>query len=191
MKNLKQFNKLRKECQKITYPDSFEEEVSIYSFEDCEKLIDLLFDDKKLYICINDRQGGEFAVGRLQSAKDWALTALEWCSNDDHMSIITAWLDNAISEKDLIKSIDDIWDITIEEYNEQKHIRKYYVELYNPFSENNYEVQSQWFTSKIEAKKWFNNIDYCRLSARLMTSLFDEEDYPLDIMFDEDLTRTD
>lgn len=108
MKNLKKFNKEKQKCK----PVEIDEFTMAYSYEDCEKLIDLKFDDEQKYICFADYQGGEFAVDRILTAKGWALQALEWCDMDDHMPYITALI-NECDEEELLIEIADFWDIGI------------------------------------------------------------------------------
>ncbi len=112
MKNLRKFKKLRKQIIKVAHTSFLNGEEFVYSYEDCLKLIDLKFDDKKKYVCFADYQGGSFAVNKCLTAKGWAEQALEWCDMDEHHSYICRLIDNC-NEKKLIDEIQDFWSIGI------------------------------------------------------------------------------
>ena len=89
-------------------------------------------DDKKIYICTNDFQGGEFGVGREENQLDWCVSALEWGDNDEMWDDYNAKLFYKIfNKKTLINWIQEMWGIEIkpiEEISEEelKELRECY-----------------------------------------------------------------
>lgn len=69
-----------------------------------------------LYICLEDRQGGEFAVGGLHTIEGWRQRAMSWAESDDNDETY-AYLDG-LKDEMVIDFIDDFWEITIEPLNE-------------------------------------------------------------------------
>lgn len=67
----------------------------------------------KTYKCINDKLGGDFAVGTIGTAKQWKKIALKWLESDGVDT--TNYFDKGLTESGIIAYIEDIWDITIKE----------------------------------------------------------------------------
>lgn len=77
---------------------------------------------EKLYRCIEDLQGGTFAVGCVDTAKDWLERAIDWQDSDDSWDTdenranwIKYWeeeIKNGNEDK-LIDYIAEVWDIVI------------------------------------------------------------------------------
>lgn len=66
---------------------------------------------EELYVCVNDRQGGEFAVGCIGDWKDWQKIALEWADSDDAIYLIKTL--KRLRGEQLIYFVDETWDIDI------------------------------------------------------------------------------
>lgn len=78
-------------------------------FEKFQKL-----DDTKLYVCVEDRQGGEFAVGDYGTIKWWVELALEWIDADDCIRDDQVFINSLLKGgEQAINQIDEFWDITI------------------------------------------------------------------------------
>lgn len=69
---------------------------------------------KTKYECIEDRQGGDFAVGVIANANEWRNIARSWADNDNWSNAKTL-LKNA-TEQEIINFIDDMWEITLVKY---------------------------------------------------------------------------
>lgn len=69
----------------------------------------------KLYICIEDRQGGDWSVGNCQDAQGWKESALQWADSDedDELYNDVKSLDSSNNPDELIEFISDWWGITI------------------------------------------------------------------------------
>ena len=65
------------------------------------------------YICIEDRQGGTWGVGRVMTAEEWGETASSWAESDGWEDPEEPLLKNFNSEQDCINFIQDLWEITI------------------------------------------------------------------------------
>lgn len=69
----------------------------------------------KYYKCIEDRQGDTWAVDDIMTADEWLECATDWAVSDGNDELIE-YLDS-LTEEELIRAIDDIWDITIVEWS--------------------------------------------------------------------------
>lgn len=73
--------------------------------------------NEKKYLCIKDLQGGDFAVGCLESSEGWRKIALNWCGSDDNDELYRTV--EELQEKEIINFIMEIWQIEIIELSEQ------------------------------------------------------------------------
>ena len=76
---------------------------------------------KKMYININDYQGGDFAIGVYGKLIQWRKKAMEWCDMDDNYSLLNALKYYKIKNSELIDFINDFWDIEIVEFDNNKN----------------------------------------------------------------------
>ena len=67
----------------------------------------------KLFTCIEDRQGGDFAVGYTMTAEEWGETAYGWAYGDDWTDPEEPLLKNFNTEEECIDFIQDMWELTI------------------------------------------------------------------------------
>lgn len=67
--------------------------------------------EERKYICIEDLQGGSFAVGRVHTAKEWKKQALEWCEQDDNEEYYKFL--KRLPLKYIIGEIASMWDLAI------------------------------------------------------------------------------
>ena len=67
----------------------------------------------KTYTCIEDRQGGDFAVGKTMTAEEWGEEAYSWAYGDDWTDPEEPLLKNFKTEKECLDFIQDMWEITI------------------------------------------------------------------------------
>ena len=74
---------------------------------------------KKLYININDYQGGTWAIGCCQTLKEWREHAMTWADSDENWGIYNMLKYYKIKNKDLIDFINEYWEIEIVEYKEE------------------------------------------------------------------------
>lgn len=84
-------------------------------------------ENKKLYINIDDYQGGTFALGRIGTLKKWREQAMDWCYMDDNYELYNLLKYYKIKNDRLIEVINDIWSIDIVEYDKNVN---YDLELY-------------------------------------------------------------
>lgn len=68
---------------------------------------------ENLYICTQDFQYGDFAVGNICTAKEWGEIAWSWANNDDWDNPNECLLENFKNEQELINFIQEIWEIEI------------------------------------------------------------------------------
>lgn len=68
-------------------------------------------DTFNLYICVEDRQGGEFALGGIHTIEGWRQRAMQWCGQDCNEEIYN-YLEK-LQDNKVIATIDDYWEITI------------------------------------------------------------------------------
>ena len=68
-------------------------------------------DTFNLYICTEDRQGGEFAVGGVRTIEGWRQRAMSWADSDENEEMYN-YLEN-LQDNKVIGTIDDYWEITI------------------------------------------------------------------------------
>lgn len=80
---------------------------------------------KKLYICTEDRQGGNFAVGSIHTIEGWRQRAMQWYDQDGDEDY-GEWL-WYIKEDKVIGEIENIWGITIVPLEDLIPIDKYSV----------------------------------------------------------------
>lgn len=67
----------------------------------------------KTYTCIEDRQGGDFAVGKTMTAEEWGEEAYSWAYGDDWTDPEEPLLRNFKTEQECLDFIQDMWEITI------------------------------------------------------------------------------
>lgn len=67
----------------------------------------------KLFTCIEDRQGGTWAVGKTMTAEEWGELASSWADSDDWENPDEPLLTSFNTEEECIAFIDDMWEITI------------------------------------------------------------------------------
>ena len=85
-------------------------------------------DNTKLYVCVKDRQGSDFGVGRIKTELQWALTALEWSVGDEsswedeELEEMFDWIKSVYAHDYIIPYISKTWEIIIEEYQPTKLI---------------------------------------------------------------------
>jgi hypothetical protein len=75
---------------------------------------------KKLYININDKQGGEWALGCYGTLKQWRDVAMSWAFQDDAYNTYNILKYYKIKNENLIKFINDNWDLEIVEFDTNK-----------------------------------------------------------------------
>jgi len=79
----------------------------------------------RLYECVEDRQGGDWCVGLVQTAEEWLEDAIYWRNadwswdedNGDTEEHMREFWNKKIAdgkEQELIGYIDEVWSITIE-----------------------------------------------------------------------------
>ena len=66
---------------------------------------------ERKYICVADKQGGTFAVGRTQTAEEWRQNALQWCEQDDNEEY--ARFLKKLGKKHIVGEIASMWDLEI------------------------------------------------------------------------------
>ena len=66
-------------------------------------------DTFNLYICTEDRQGGEFAVGGVRTIEGWRQRAMSWADSDENEEMYN-YLEN-LQDNKVIGTIDDYWVI--------------------------------------------------------------------------------
>ena len=66
---------------------------------------------ERKYICVRDKQGGEFALGRTQTAEEWRQNALQWCEQDDNEEY--ARFLKKLGKKHIVGEIASMWDLEI------------------------------------------------------------------------------
>lgn len=101
--------------------DSLEDTYDLYLLKEFNELLDKDFEKleedskevKKEFTCIEDRQGGTWAVGNTMTAEEWGETASTWAESDNWEDPEEPLLKNFDSEEDCIAFIDDLWEITI------------------------------------------------------------------------------
>lgn len=71
---------------------------------------------KKYYINVNDFQGGSWAMGCIDTIKDWQKRALEWCDSDENWEMYK-YLKKHKLDNELLEIISDYWSIEIVEFN--------------------------------------------------------------------------
>ena len=74
------------------------------------------------YVVANDKQGGEFGMGRCYTAEQWGKQAMEWADSDgsedaDHWLLDSGDWEN---EDELICNIADYWEIVFARLNEEQ-----------------------------------------------------------------------
>lgn len=73
--------------------------------------------NNKLYINVWDYQGGNWAVGEVGNLKHWRTLAMQWADSDESWDLYSALKNYKIKNEDLIKYINDMWEIEIVEFN--------------------------------------------------------------------------
>lgn len=66
---------------------------------------------ERKYICVRDRQGGSFALGRTQTAEEWRQNALQWCEQDDNEEY--AKFLKTLPKSKVVNEIEFMWDLEI------------------------------------------------------------------------------
>lgn len=77
-------------------------------------------ESEKEYTCIEDRQGGDWAVGDTMTAEEWGERAAGWAYADNWEDSDEPLLKNFKTEQDCIDFICDIWEITIVPSNDPR-----------------------------------------------------------------------
>ena len=77
----------------------------------------------KLYINVNDYQGGTWALGQVGTIQDWKEIALCWCDSDENWETYD-YIEKHENNVDLINYISEYWDIEIVAFDEnnREHI---------------------------------------------------------------------
>lgn len=71
-------------------------------------------DNTQTYTCVDDRQGGEFALWCVMTVKEWVHQALEWEDSDGCIDCDQRFINELLKGgENAIKMIDEFWDITI------------------------------------------------------------------------------
>lgn len=85
---------------------------------------------KKLYINIDDKQNGEWALGFCGTLKQWRDAAMAWAFQDDMYSTYNMLKYYKVKNHRLIEFINDIWDIEIIEFNQNtNYLNEYGLEI--------------------------------------------------------------
>lgn len=71
---------------------------------------------KQYYINIRDYQGGTWAMGCVDTIKEWKNRALEWCDSDENWELYKA-IKNHKLDTELLDIISEYWDIKIVEFS--------------------------------------------------------------------------
>lgn len=104
------------------------------------------------YFCvIRDRQGGEFGMDRVYTAKEWGEQAYEWADSDEYENAEEFFIDNYENEDALIHDIADWWELDFAELNEEQKIK--YEE---------YQKQTDAINAKISDAYWKNDKELMR-----------------------------
>jgi hypothetical protein len=103
---------------------------------------------KKYYINIDDYQGGNWAMGSIDTIKNWKQRALEWCDSDENWELYK-YIKRHKLDTDLIKIINDYWDINIVEFN-YENIQK----ILDNYDRENYYWLLQDIIYKLEKGEW-------------------------------------
>lgn len=69
----------------------------------------------KMYKCVRDLQGGDFAVGEVLTAEGWGERAYDWANSDGWEHPEECLLENFKTEEELISFIRDMWELDIRE----------------------------------------------------------------------------
>jgi len=72
---------------------------------------------KKYYVNIADYQGGTWAMGLLNTIKEWKELALSWCDSDDNEELYRLIKKHKL-DTELLDIISEIWSIEIVEFNQ-------------------------------------------------------------------------
>lgn len=67
---------------------------------------------ERKYICVRDRQGGSFAVGRTLTIEEWRKQALEWLYQDDAEEDYIRFI-KKLNKKYVIDEIAGMWALEI------------------------------------------------------------------------------
>lgn len=71
---------------------------------------------KEKFICINDLQGGEFAVGCVMTIEEWRERAMFWADSDSNEELFRSV--KKLPKKEVVDFIQDIWDLKIISVND-------------------------------------------------------------------------
>lgn len=85
---------------------------------------------KQYYINIRDYQGGSWAMGCIDTIKDWKTRAMEWADSDENWGLYNELKRHKLDEE-LIDIINEIWDINIVKFckdNKYKILEGYGIE---------------------------------------------------------------
>ncbi len=83
-------------------------------------------DKGELYINIDDRQGGIFAIGRIGTLKQWREQAIEWFDSENNECLQNKFSKYYIKNKDLIQYINDMFEIEIVKFDKNVDYAKKY-----------------------------------------------------------------
>ena len=82
---------------------------------------------EKRFICIEDFQKTDFALGCVGTYKQWLKTAIDWCESDgknEYAEFLELYyVDEKL--KEIITEIKETWDLKLVEYDENKDYSKY------------------------------------------------------------------
>lgn len=67
----------------------------------------------KLYINVEDKQGGAWALGEVGTLRAWRDYAMNWADSDENYGTYEALKRYTIKNSDLLDYINDFWDIEI------------------------------------------------------------------------------
>ena len=96
----------------------------------------------KEYLCIKDRQGGDFSVGVCDTAEGWKSTAMGWADSDGNGEEYE-YLSTIGGEK-VIQEIDEYWEITLVEVDGNKLYWDDIIEDYVYFLNKSKDIQKNF-----------------------------------------------
>lgn len=81
--------------------------------------------ENKLYINVEDYQGGTWALGQVGTIQEWKEMALSWCDSDENWEMYD-FIEKHKNNVALLDYISDYWSIKIVEFDEnnQEHLKK-------------------------------------------------------------------
>lgn len=76
---------------------------------------------EKLYACVEDLQGCDWAVGDIETIEGWRERAIEWADMDENEDLIKEL--QKCPKKNVIAFISNIWELKFEEREREKTYR--------------------------------------------------------------------